>query len=116
MIPEISTPLLVIAQEFFHDRPAKQAIRTNARLIQRILEQWAQRGPQPMVRRDVEAERRALGYLAGRFSFKTWASGETMVSEHALPALAAEGIRFSVEGPATYERLASLRDLPTAVV
>ena len=65
---------------------------------------------------DAESERRALAYLAGRFSFKTWASGETMVPEHALPSLAAEGIRFSVEGPATYERLASLRDLPATAV
>lgn len=65
---------------------------------------------------DPELERRALGFLAGRFSFKSWSSGETMVPERALPALATEGIRFSVEGPATYERLTSLRDIPTAAV
>lgn len=63
-----------------------------------------------------EAKRRALGYLAGRFSFKTWATGEMMVPDHSLPYLAAEGIPFSVEGPATYERITSLRDIaPVAV-
>ena len=60
---------------------------------------------------DAESERRALGYLATRFSGKSWATGETMVPEDALPFLAAEGIRFTVEGLATYERLAALRDL-----
>ncbi|HKB37651.1 MAG TPA: hypothetical protein VKD72_14485 [Gemmataceae bacterium] len=47
---------------------------------------------------DAASERRALGYLAGRFSFKSWASGETLVPEAALSALAVEGIRFAVEG------------------
>jgi len=60
---------------------------------------------------DSNAERRALGYLAGRFSFKSSASGETLVPDEALPALAREGIRFTVEGPATYEQLVPpLRD------
>lgn len=54
---------------------------------------------------DAAQERRALGYLAGRFSFKSSASGETLVPEEALRALAREGIRFAVEGPATYEQL-----------
>jgi hypothetical protein len=53
---------------------------------------------------DTESERRALGYLAGRFSFKSWASGETLVPEGALPSLAREGIPFLVQGPATYEQ------------
>jgi hypothetical protein len=57
-----------------------------------------------------EAERRALGFLAGRFSFKSWASGEMMLPEQALPYLAVEGVRFEVEGPATYERFSPLRD------
>jgi hypothetical protein len=61
---------------------------------------------------DVASERRALGWLAGRYSFKTWSNGETLVPNAALPAMAVEGIRFIVEGPATYERLipATLRD------
>jgi hypothetical protein len=65
---------------------------------------------------DEATKRRALGYLAGRFSFKSWATGEMMVPENALPALAVEGIPFNVEGPASYERLASLRNpAPVAV-
>jgi hypothetical protein len=52
---------------------------------------------------DRSAERRALGYLAGRFAFKTWSDGRTLVPESALPHLAIEGISFTVEGPATYE-------------
>ena len=54
---------------------------------------------------DPDSERRALGYLAGRFSFKSWSTGETAVSEAALPHLAMERIRFSVEGPAPYDKL-----------
>lgn len=53
---------------------------------------------------DAQAERRALGYLAGRFSFKSWSSGETLVPESSLPFLAVEGIQFTVVGPATYEQ------------
>ena len=64
---------------------------------------------------DADSERRGLGFLAGRFSFKTWASGETMVPEAALSPLAQEGLRFTVEGPAGYERIASLRNTPAAV-
>lgn len=45
---------------------------------------------------DVESKRRALGFLAGRFSFKSWASGEMIVPEIALAYLAAEDIPFSV--------------------
>jgi hypothetical protein len=65
---------------------------------------------------DAEAKRRALGFLAGRFSCKSWASGEMVVPEAALPHLAREGITFVVEGPATYERLASLRSAPATAV
>jgi hypothetical protein len=63
---------------------------------------------------DPAAERRALGYLAGRFSFKSWANGETVVAEAALAGLAQAGIRFSVEGPATYDRLLPALRNPTA--
>jgi len=54
---------------------------------------------------DRDNERRALGWLPGRFSFKAIATGETIVPEDALPHLAWEGISFSVQGPATYEQL-----------
>lgn len=50
---------------------------------------------------DAETERRALGFLAGRFSFKSWDSGETLVPESALAHLAREGIQFQVQGPAS---------------
>ncbi len=53
---------------------------------------------------DKAMERRATGYLLGRFSGKTWANGETMVPEEALAHLAAEGIEFSVKGRPSYER------------
>ncbi len=63
---------------------------------------------------DADSKRRALGFLAGRFSFKSWASGEMAVPETALAHLATEGIPFSVEGPATYERLVSAVRTPPA--
>ena len=63
---------------------------------------------------DVDAKRRALGFLAGRFSFKSWTSGEMTVPETALAPLAAENIPFSVEGQATYERLISAVRNPSA--
>lgn len=56
----------------------------------------------------IEMRRRALGYLVGRFPGKSWATGEVMIPEWALPYLAAEGIIFSVEGPATYDRVLRL--------
>ena len=66
---------------------------------------------------DDATERRALGFLAGRFSFKSWVTGETMVPENALGTLAAEGISFFVEGPATYEQLAAtVRNPPAPAV
>ena len=66
---------------------------------------------------DRETKRRALGFLAGRFSCKSWATGEVAVPDDALAALASEGISFTVEGPATYERLLStIRDSAAAKV
>jgi hypothetical protein len=66
---------------------------------------------------DTASERRALGYLAGRFSFKSWADGVTLVPDHALPFLARQAIPFSVEGPATYEQIISaLRNPPASAV
>lgn len=51
---------------------------------------------------DSESKCRALGFLAGRFSFTSYETGEILVVEAALTALAVEGIAFTVEGPATY--------------
>ena len=61
-------------------------------------------------------EKRALGLLARKFPGKSYATGETLVPEAALSYLAVEGIHFTVEGPATYERLTPLRDIATAPV
>jgi hypothetical protein len=36
---------------------------------------------------DAASERKAWGHLAGRFSFKTWATGQTAVPEAALASL-----------------------------
>ncbi len=64
---------------------------------------------------NIESKRSALAQLAGRFSFKTWANGEMLVPEDALPFLALQGITFTVEGPATYEQIASaLRGITAA--
>jgi 7-keto-8-aminopelargonate synthetase-like enzyme len=66
---------------------------------------------------DSQTERRGLAYLAGRFPFKSWANGDTVVPEAALAALAVEGIKFVVKGPPTYEQnVPPLRDSPTAAV
>jgi hypothetical protein len=66
---------------------------------------------------DLESKRRALGFLAGRFPFKSWSSGEMAVPEAALAHLATQGIAFAVEGPATYERLiSSVRDTTAPTV
>jgi hypothetical protein len=66
---------------------------------------------------DAAAERKALGFLAGRFSFKSWATGETVVPEAALSALAVEGISFTVVGGATYEQsVSAVRNPPAATV
>jgi hypothetical protein len=48
-----------------------------------------------------ESERRAIGYLFGRFSGKSYANGDTLVPEAALPHLTKEEITFTVIGPAT---------------
>jgi hypothetical protein len=51
-----------------------------------------------------DAEKKALGWLPGRFSFKTWHNGDMMIHENVLPYLAREGVAFTVKGPASYER------------
>jgi len=51
---------------------------------------------------DRETEKRALGFLLGRFSGRVLKSGEYLVPDAALEALANENIPFSVKGKATY--------------
>jgi hypothetical protein len=66
---------------------------------------------------DMESKRKALARLAGRFPFTTWKSGELLVPAAALSELALEGISYTVEGPADYERsVPAIRSAdPTAV-
>ena len=67
--------------------------------------------------KDDATKRRALGYLPGRFSFKSWATGEMLVPEASLPFLAAEGFKFSVEGPPAYKQsIPPVRNPPAAAV
>ena len=54
---------------------------------------------------NLETKRRALGYLSGKFPFKSWANGEMMVPEEAESCLTREGIDHTALGPATYEHL-----------
>ncbi len=59
---------------------------------------------------DRETEKRALAFLLGRFSGRVLGSGEPLVPEAALEALADQNIPFSVKGKATYEQqVAALR-------
>ena len=53
---------------------------------------------------DRETEKRALAFLIGRFSGRVLRSGEHLVPEAALEALADQGIPFAVRGKATYEQ------------
>lgn len=50
---------------------------------------------------DPETEKRALGFLLGRFSGRVLQTGEHLVPESALEALADQNIPFSVKGKAT---------------
>jgi hypothetical protein len=66
---------------------------------------------------DRDTEKRALGYLLGRFSGSVLRSGEHLVPEAALEALANQNISFTVKGKATYaEQLAALRGPASAPV
>ncbi len=53
---------------------------------------------------DREIEKRALAFLLGRFSGHVLRSGEHLVPEAALEALADQNIPFTVSGKATYEQ------------
>lgn len=66
---------------------------------------------------DRDVEKRALGFLLGRFSGRVLKSGEHLVPESALEALADQNIPFTVQGKATYEQqIAALRDLAPASI
>ena len=66
---------------------------------------------------DRDAEKRALGFLLGRFSGRVLRSGEHLVPEAALEALADQSIPFTVKGKATYEQqMAALRSAASTSV
>ena len=66
---------------------------------------------------DRETEKRALGFLLGRFSGRVLKSGEHLVPEAALEAIANESIPFSVQGKATYEQqMAAIRGTASPTV
>lgn len=59
---------------------------------------------------DQETQKKALGFLAGRFSGKVLKTGEHIVPEAALEALAERHFVFTVLGKASYEQqIAALR-------
>ena len=59
---------------------------------------------------DRQTERRALAFLLGRFSGRVLKSGEHLVPEAALEALADQNIVFTVMGKTTYEQqIAAIR-------
>lgn len=59
---------------------------------------------------DRETEKRALAFLLGRFSGRILRSGEHLVPEAALEALADQNISFTVKGKTTYEeQMAAIR-------
>ena len=53
---------------------------------------------------DRDTEKRALGFLLGRFSGRVLRSGEHIVPEAALEALADQNIPFTVRGKMTDEQ------------
>jgi len=59
---------------------------------------------------DKETQIKALGFLLARFSGHALKSGEVLVPEPALAALAEQNIPFTMHGKATYEKqVAALR-------
>ncbi len=66
---------------------------------------------------DRGTEKRALGFLLGRFSGRVLKSGEHLVPEAALEALADQNIPFAVKGKANYEQqMAALRSAASTSV
>ncbi|MEO6050988.1 MAG: hypothetical protein ABIP78_06615 [Pyrinomonadaceae bacterium] len=66
---------------------------------------------------DRETEKRAIGFLLGRFSGRILKSGEHIVPEAALEALAEQKILFTVLRKTTYnEHFAAIRDIAPSTV
>lgn len=54
---------------------------------------------------DRQTQAKALGFLAGRFSFRSFDNGTMLVPEVVLGYLAAEDFHFTCHGKATYSQL-----------
>ncbi|NOT48902.1 MAG: hypothetical protein HOP17_14280 [Acidobacteria bacterium] len=66
---------------------------------------------------DRETEKRAIGFLLGRFSGRILKSGEHIIPEAALEALAEQKIQFTVLGKTTYEQhFAAVRDIVPSTI
>ena len=66
---------------------------------------------------DDETQKKALGFLLGRFSGKVLKTGEHIVPEAALAALAEQDISFTVVGRASYaKQIAALRSAASGPV
>ena len=66
---------------------------------------------------DIQTQDRAIGFLASSFSGRLLRSGEVIVPEAALEALANKNFSFTVIGRATYEQqMAALRGLAAAPI
>lgn len=66
---------------------------------------------------DRETEKKALGFLLGRFSGRVLKSGEHIVPEAALEALANQNIPFTVIGKASYDQqITAFRDITSASI
>jgi hypothetical protein len=66
---------------------------------------------------DRETEKRALAFLIGRFSGRVLRSGEHLIPEPALEALADQNIPFTVKGKTTYEQqMAAIRGVTSTPV
>lgn len=66
---------------------------------------------------DRETQKKALGFLLGRFSGKVLKNGEHLVPEAALAALAEQNLSFTVHGKASYEKqVAALRSAASGTV
>jgi hypothetical protein len=58
---------------------------------------------------DLDTQDEAVGFLASHFSGRLLQSGEVVVPEEALAALANENFSFTVIGKSTYEQMAAFR-------
>jgi hypothetical protein len=65
---------------------------------------------------DKETQKKALGFLLGRFSGTVLKSGEHIVPEEALAALADQNLIFTVRGKADAQKVATLRSAAIASV